>query len=280
MNKELLLSTFKDLFDSALESITRIETYSEIGIIILVYALAYGLAGKLRKLIPLFNEPPGRPQEHPVLNLTYRFGRLLFPLFAILLLRLTLEFSQLVMEEGWLMKGALIVAMLLLYNSFITLAIPGSLVAQTFRWIGLPILFLHLIGVLDDITRVLESIAIEIGNINLSVYGLVRVMLFGSLLFWLGRVSNSTGQTIIRRQQSLDIRTREVLAKLFEIALFFIIFLLMLQVMGINLTALAIFGGGCRGRAGLRIAGDCLQLYLRGDYSAGSFGVCGGLHRT
>ncbi len=32
-------------------------------------------------------------------------------------------------------------------------------------------------------------------------------------------------------------------AKLFEIALFVVIFILLLQVMGINLTALAVFGG-------------------------------------
>ena len=39
------------------------------------------------------------------------------------------------------------------------------------------------------------------------------------------------------------IKTREVLAKLFEIVLYFFIVFLLLQVMGINLTALAVFGG-------------------------------------
>ncbi|HAD31096.1 MAG TPA: mechanosensitive ion channel protein, partial [Methylophaga sp.] len=44
-------------------------------------------------------------------------------------------------------------------------------------------------------------------------------------------------------QEDLDIGTREVFAKLFQIALFFIVFILLLQIMGINLTALAVFGG-------------------------------------
>ena len=52
-----------------------------------------------------------------------------------------------------------------------------------------------------------------------------------------------TGREIIRRQEKLDFRTKEVAAKLLEIAIFLVIFLLLLQVMGINLTALAVFGG-------------------------------------
>ena len=65
----------------------------------------------------------------------------------------------------------------------------------------------------------------------------------GSILFWLGKISNKAGQHAIRTRASLDIRTREVFAKLFEIALFLAIFLLLLQVVGLELTALAVFGG-------------------------------------
>ena len=71
----------------------------------------------------------------------------------------------------------------------------------------------------------------------------MRTLVFGSLLFWLGRKSNTLGQQAIRDQQALDPGTREVFAKLFQIAVIVVIFLLLLQVMGINLTALAVFGG-------------------------------------
>ncbi|HSR02215.1 MAG TPA: mechanosensitive ion channel domain-containing protein, partial [Methylophilaceae bacterium] len=67
--------------------------------------------------------------------------------------------------------------------------------------------------------------------------------IFGSLLFWLGRLSNRTGQTIIRNQAALDVKSKELFAKLYEIALVFIVILLLLKLMGINLTALAVFGG-------------------------------------
>jgi len=68
-------------------------------------------------------------------------------------------------------------------------------------------------------------------------------VIFGSFIFWLGRISSNTGQELIRSQEKLDFRTREVAAKILEIAIFVVVFLLLLQVMGINLTALAVFGG-------------------------------------
>lgn len=244
MNTELLLKTGKEWLAIAQTELTSIETYSQLGIIILVYMLAFGLSRRLRNYFPVLRAPPS-PAVKPLPGraLLFRGGKLLFPIFAIMLLRLSFEFSQIVLEHSWVMQIALALAMLLLYHSFVNLMITHQLAAVAFRWIGMPLLFFHLIGVLDDIVAVLDSIAIEMGDIKLSAYGLIRVLILGSLLFWLGRVSSTTGQTLIRRQESLDIRTREVFAKLFEVSIFFIIVLLILQVMGINLTALAVFGG-------------------------------------
>jgi small-conductance mechanosensitive channel len=48
---------------------------------------------------------------------------------------------------------------------------------------------------------------------------------------------------MIRRQQQLDLRTREVAAKLLQVSIAGVVFVLLLQVMGVNLTTLAVFGG-------------------------------------
>jgi small-conductance mechanosensitive channel len=89
----------------------------------------------------------------------------------------------------------------------------------------------------------LESIDVAIGNIRFSAYGLLRVLIFGSLLFWLGRLTDTAGQSVIRSQEEFDVGTRELFAKLFAAILYMVVFVLLLQIMGINLTALAVFGG-------------------------------------
>jgi small-conductance mechanosensitive channel len=167
----------------------------------------------------------------------------MYPIFAIFFLRLVIELNPSILGEGIVLDIAIAMAIMLLFHSFIKLAIGNHFIASVFRWVGMPLLFLHLIGLLDDITQVLQAISFELGSIKLSAYGVVRLLLFGSLLFWLGRISSQTGQTMIRRQAALDFRTREVFAKLFEIGVFTVVSLLMLQLLGVNLTALAVFGG-------------------------------------
>ena len=243
MTLEELSEHLTQFQNNVVATANNVDTYAELGVIALVYIAAYFIANRVCRLTPMLRYPPEKPNQQPLRHLVYRCGKLLFPLFAITLLRMSLEFSTLIVEHGWVMKSALFIATLLLFNSFVKLVITNPLMAGVFRWVGMPILFLHLAGVLTDIIQVLESIAIEVGNIKLSAYGVVRVILFGSVLFWLGRISNTTGQNLIRKQQSIDYKTREVLAKLFEIVLYFFIVFLLLQVMGINLTALAVFGG-------------------------------------
>ncbi|MCD9459530.1 mechanosensitive ion channel family protein [Marinibactrum halimedae] len=176
-------------------------------------------------------------------KLLFRADRVLFPLVVIILLKFGVEAGKVLLEHNWIFTIALTTAVLLFCNSLISNGVANPILSTWFKVIGLPILFLHFTGLLSGITEILESISVTVGNINLSAYGLARVLIFGSLLFWLGRASNSVGKDIIRKQASLDIRTREVFAKLFEVVLYCIILLLLLNVMGINLTALAVFGG-------------------------------------
>ncbi|MBD2858891.1 mechanosensitive ion channel [Spongiibacter sp. KMU-158] len=243
MDKTHFLSTLESQFYSVIDKLVQGQLYSELGAILSVYILAWLIANRIKKTIPLFRTAPEPAEQFPIKHLAYRCGKLLFPILAIMLLRMLVEYSAWFTDEAWVVKSALVIAIILVFLSFVNIAITNKLVANWFRWIGTPLLVLHLGGVLDDIVAMLDAIAVEVGNIRISSYGVLRLLIFGTLLFWLGRVSSTTGQTIIRRQESLDFRTREVLAKLFEIGLTIVIVLLLLQVMGINLTALAVFGG-------------------------------------
>lgn len=243
MKIENLTTVFHQSIDKLATTFTQADTYSQIALIIVIYLLAYIITRFLHGNLSLPNSTNSLASENPITRLFGRLGKLLFPIIAIALLRLSLEFSQYIVEDGWVMKGALAIATLLFFNSFINLLVTHPLAAKLFRWVGMPIIFFYVTSMLDSIIAVLDAMKIDLGNTKLTVYGLIRTIIFGSLLFWLGRVSNSVGQNIIRKQESLDIKSRELFAKLFEIILFFIISILILKTMGINLTALAVFGG-------------------------------------
>lgn len=229
-------------FSNVRAQLLQTDIYVQLLVILAVYFFAYWFALKIRRHSSFLTQAPD-DNAHPLKRIAYRIDKMIFPLIAILLLKINTEFSLYFMANNWLLTVALTIAVLLFFNSVINVCVSNSVLRGLFKWMVLPILFLHMVGWLDHIILVLQGLSLTLGNIDISAYGLARVLIFGSLLFWIGRSSNSVGQDIIRKQESLDVRTREVFAKLFEVALVCVMALLLLNVMGINLTALAVFGG-------------------------------------
>ncbi|MGE0859203.1 MAG: mechanosensitive ion channel family protein [Gammaproteobacteria bacterium] len=168
---------------------------------------------------------------------------LVFPLLLVFLLGVAATSAMHLIAQSWLVRLAQSVAAIVLLVAIAERFITNAWLVALARWVGIPVAALHVLGWLDDVTGYLDGISLEVGTLHVSLYALLRTLIFGSVLFWLGRTSNAAGKQVIRTQLPLDAGTREVFAKLFEIGLYVVIGLLVLQVMGINLTALAVFGG-------------------------------------
>lgn len=242
MDMEYFANLYAEISQNIVSALGSTGTYYQVFAIIAIYLIAYWVSSKIRNSFGITHHEP-EEGAHPLRLMAYRVGAILYPLLAILMLRVAVEISENLEYNLWLINTAMIVAVLLFFYFIIRAFVVNQFAATLFRWIGLPILLLHLLGYLPTVTKALEEISLDVGNVGVSAYGLARVLIFGALLFWLGRASSVLGKDIIRKQESLDIRTREVFSKLYEVALFCIIALLLLNVMGINLTALAVFGG-------------------------------------
>ncbi len=243
MDFEALHDWANHTLDQALTMVSSPAFYGQGALTLLAVITALTLSAVLRRRLPLFRQPP---EEGPLLALrssVYATKELLFPLLNILALSIAVELSQLAVQQSWLVRIAESVAVVFIIYSVLTRFIKSRIVRTIIKWVAIPIALLQVFGWLDEVTTYLESLSMEIGNIKLSAYGLVRVTIFGLLLFWLGRLTSNAGQRIIRNQEELDTGTREIFAKLLQVGVFFVVFLLLLQVMGINLTTLAVFGG-------------------------------------
>ncbi len=239
---ENLVSSIQNYYQQALEQILSPTFLYQLGALLIIYLVGWLASRKVRDLFPMTRNEP-QSGAHSLQTFVYRLGGTLFPVFTITLLKLTSVLGKQYQLDAWLLEIAMIIAVMLFLNSIISNFVVNKGIAAFLRWIGLPIVFLHLIDVLPKVIGALETVSFSVGNVDISAYGILRVLVFGILLFWLGRASNNMGKDIIRNQKKLDVSTKEVFAKLFEVALFCVIFLLLLNIMGINLTALAVFGG-------------------------------------
>jgi small-conductance mechanosensitive channel len=217
--------------------------YVQVGLVLLAVIIAYSLAFMVRRYSPIFQKEPGQGPFLFIRSGIHKIRDLLFPLFTILFLTIAVDVSNYLVGRSAVVRIFESLAVVLMIYSILTRFVKNAFIKAIIKWIAIPIAVLQVVGWLDDVVLYLESMVVEIGNIRISAYGIVRVAIFGVILFWLGRISNRTGQRIIRQQAHLDIGTREVFAKLYQVGLITLVFILLLQVMGINITALAVFGG-------------------------------------
>ena len=186
------------------------------------------------------------PNAGPLLYLRtmlYRTRNLAAPALSVLLLGVAIWVCVAAVGQSWLVRMAQSVAVFVLLYRVIANFVGNPLVASLFRWLVIPVATLRVFDLLDEVSAWLDAVSLDIGSIRISLLALGRTLVAGGVLFWLGSLLNAFGKEAIRNLHTLGVGTRELVIKLFQIGLYAGIFLLLLGAMGINLTALAVFGG-------------------------------------
>ena len=110
------------------------------------------------------------------------------------------------------------------------------------KYVLVPVTALYAVGFLDQVIAALAGTVVHLGNISFSVLAIIRGLIAGSLLFWLGQWSNSQSASYIDKQPMRP-AIRQLAVKSIEFLIFGIAFLLLMNIMGISLSSLALIGG-------------------------------------
>jgi small-conductance mechanosensitive channel len=88
-----------------------------------------------------------------------------------------------------------------------------------------------------------ERFSLEVGDYRLTLWVFLRSAIIVILLFWVAASLSDFADGRIKTMRRLRVSTRNLLMKTFQIGIYFISGLVALDVLGINLTTLAVFGG-------------------------------------
>ncbi len=144
------------------------------------------------------------------------------------------------------------------------------------RYVLVPVAALYALGFLDQVLLALDATRVSLGNINFSLLAIIRGVIAGSILFWLGQWSNSQSSAYIEKQPMRP-AIRQLTAKAAEFAIFGLAFLLLMNIMGISLSSLAIIGGAVGVGLGFglqKIASNFISgviLLLEGQATVGDY---------
>lgn len=96
---------------------------------------------------------------------------------------------------------------------------------------------------IGDIIQSLDSISIDVGQFHLSVWDAIVVVLVIVGVYMLAWFVSRGARAILRRATRLDVTQRILAEKLVTMAVWGVAFLLGIDILGIDLTALAVFSG-------------------------------------
>ena len=115
--------------------------------------------------------------------------------------------------------------------------------SRTLAIIAWSVAALNLVGLLTPTIRTLESMGFSMGEVRLSVLGVIKAGLVLMVLLWLAGALSRLVEHRLDSSKSLSPSARVLLGKFIKVMLIVIAVLAALESIGIDLTALAVFGG-------------------------------------
>ncbi|MEM9575469.1 MAG: mechanosensitive ion channel domain-containing protein [Pseudomonadota bacterium] len=219
--------------------------WSQFALLIAAYVLAWVVARRLRGSLARMLTPPeeadnalARARRTALIYLP-----LLLPLMAYVFTAIGETVVRSLFDSGAVIAFGKRLFMFLAVRTLVHEIIKDPLLKLLGRYVLIPIAAIYALGLLDAVTAKLNEMTVHLGNISFSVMSLVRGVIAGGFLFWLGGWSNRQSAQFIEAQKEMRPSIRQLVAKVVEFAIFGVAFLLLLNIMGINLSALAVIGG-------------------------------------
>src|SRR6056297_851772 len=266
-------------YEIALTWLLSPAAWSQFAILVVAYLAALTIARKLRPALARLLTP--LEGSTSVLAAIRRFALrvvpLLMPLIAYALAAIGEQVVRSVFETGTVIAFGKRLFLFLAARVLVRDIVTDPFLKLLGRYVLLPAMALHAVGLLDLLTEKLSATTVSLGNISFSVMALLRGLIAGAILFWAGRWSNDQSASYINRQQEMRPATRQLAAKAAELLIFGIAFLLLMNIMGVPLTSLAVLGGAIGVGLGFglqKIASNYISgviLLLEGQATVGDY---------
>jgi potassium efflux system protein len=240
-----LLRVVAPVSQTAMEWLVSPAAWSQFALLAVAFVLAILLARRLRPLITRVLTPAAGAEGAVAQARLFLLALtpLLMPVLAYGLTAVGEELTRSLFGSGAVIAFGKRVFLFIAVRAFVREVLKDTFLRALGRYVLIPVTALYALGALDPIMLRLSETMIELGNIRFSVLSLIRGAIAGSLLFWLGGWSNRQSADYIQKQQDLRPATRQLAVKAAEIAIFGAAFLLLMSIMGIDLTAIAVLGG-------------------------------------
>jgi small-conductance mechanosensitive channel len=253
--------------------------WSQFALLLLAFLLARFITARLRpKLTAWLTPAEGAARIFDKARLFLRqFLPLTMPLLAFAFTALGEQATRSIFDSGTVIAFGKGVFLFLAVRALVRDIVTDGFLKLLGKFVLLPMTALYAVGLLSPVMARLDAVVVPLGNLSFSALDLIRFVVIGGVIFWLGRWSNEQSASLIGRQAEMRPATRQLAVKAAEIAIFGAAFLVFMNIMGIPLTSLAVLTGAIGVGLGFglqKIASNFISgviLLLEGQATVGDF---------
>lgn len=265
--------------DLAIEWLTSPAAWSQFALLIIAFLLAWFASRTLTPVLMRLLTPAEGANSYVARarRTALQFLPLLLPILAYFFTSIGEQATRAAFGSGAVIALGKNIFLLIAVRILVDRIIKDPFLRVLGRYVLIPVAVLNVFGLLSPAIAYLDGLTVNLGNISFSALAIIRGVIAGSLLFWLGRWSNDQSSDFIRKQREMRPATRELAAKAVEIAIFGAAFLLLMNIMGISMSALAVLGGAIGVGLGFglqKIASNFISgiiLLLEGQATVGDY---------
>lgn len=150
------------------------------------------------------------------------------------------------MGAGW--PHRLMESVVSLLTAWVVIRFASSFIrdpgwARTLAIVAWSVAALNLVGLLDPTIRTLDSMGLNLGDVRLSMLGIIKAGLVLVVLLWVAGAVSRLVEHRLESSATLSPSARVLLSKFIKVILIVVAILAALESIGVDLTALAVLGG-------------------------------------
>lgn len=262
----------------ALQWLLSPAAWSQFAVLVVAYLLAVFVTKWLRPRLNALISPNDDAQGYfaDARRFALRFTPLLLPIAAFAFTAIGEQAIRSIFASGDVIAFGKRVFLFIAARIFVRDILSDPFLRLLGKYVLLPMAALYALGLLDVVTAGLEAARFDAGAIGFSALDVIRAVVVGSVLFWLGAWSNRQSADYIK-QQDMRPSLRELSAKAIEFLIFGLAFILLMSILGIPLTSLAVLTGAIGVGLGFglqKIASNFISgviLLLEGQATVGDY---------
>ncbi|MEO0863471.1 MAG: mechanosensitive ion channel domain-containing protein, partial [Pseudomonadota bacterium] len=218
--------------------------WSQFGLLLVAYVAAVLVTRRLRPTLARLLDP-GEADGYiaQARRFVAQFLPLLLPLMAYVFTGIGESVVRSLFDSGAVIAFGKRVFLFLAVRALVRDIIQDPFLKLLGRYILIPVAALYALGLLELVATRLEETVVPLGNLSFNLLWMLQFLAVGGVIFWLGQWSNSQSTQFIQNQQDMRPSLRQLVAKTIEFTIFAVAFLVLMNIMGINLSALAVLGG-------------------------------------